>query len=126
MSSTHYSNDDSTEVYGTQTAVAATTDIVTSPAILVPGLYEVRVAGRVSTGANPSLADNMRIETSPTTVSRRRLIFPIVAATSTQMLSDTVTLVRVTSNQVIRVRSVGAETASVVYAVSMVYRKVAD
>lgn len=111
--------------YGTATAVGAFGAIAT---LTTPpsGAYDVRVVLRITTGANASLADNVQIVTSNPVVTMRTLLHPVVAATSTFLTNEYTQQFRVAGNQNIIVRSIGAEAAAVVYAVSLYIRRVAD
>lgn len=114
-----------TSGYGATTAPGAFGALFTytTPAA---GYYEVKAVVRITTGANASLADNIQILTSNPVVVMRTVLHPAIAATSTFMTQEYEATFRVTGAQNILMRSVAAEAAAVVYAVSMSIKKIAD
>jgi hypothetical protein len=114
---------DSSIQYNTATAPAAGS-LVTIP-VPPAGLYEVTVSIRITTGANASLADNLRIRQG--TAEKRRILHAIVAANSTVVLPDVNVKFRVDGiNNTINLSVVATEAASVVYAACITARKVSD
>lgn len=111
--------------YGATTAPGAFGALVTltTPAA---GYYEVKAVVRITTGANASLADNIQILTSNPVAVMRTVLHPAVAATTTFMTQEYVATFRVTGAQNILLRSVSAEAAAVVYAVSLSVKKISD
>lgn len=116
---------DQTAGYGATTAPGAFGALFTytTPAA---GYYEVKAILRITTGANASLADNVQILTSNPVTVMRTVLHPIVAATDNFISCEYTAYFRVTGSQNILMRSISAEAASVVYAVSMSIRKIAS
>lgn len=120
-----YFNQGSDSLVGYNTATAPPLGgLVTIPAPPA-GLYEVTVSIRITTGANASLADNIRIRQG--TAEKRRILHSVVPITSSIVLPDVVTKLRVDGVvNTINVAVVANEAAGVVYAACITARKVSD